>query len=215
MLEREKRRGQKQITDAVLLRKIILFLADNIGNNVSVTTMGNILVNEGLLQVQGRKGRPSAHTVQAYVHALLESYFFYEIKRFDVKGKQYLRTLGKYYVADTGLRNYLLGFRNRDSGHMLENIVYFELLRRGYDVAIGKVDAEEVDFIAAKADDRKYIQVTESMLGPDVRERELGPLRNIRDNYEKTVLSLEPGLDASYDGIKSLHLLDWLLEGDN
>lgn len=215
ILEREKRRGQKQITDAVLLRKIILFLADNIGNNVSVTTMGNILVNEGLLQVQGRKGRPSAHTVQAYVHALLESYFFYEIKRFDVKGKQYLRTLGKYYVADTGLRNYLLGFRNRDSGHMLENIVYFELLRRGYDVAIGKVDAEEVDFIAAKADDRKYIQVTESMLGPDVRERELGPLRNIRDNYEKTVLSLEPGLDASYDGIKSLHLLDWLLEGDN
>ena len=215
ILEREKRRGQKQITDAVLLRKIILFLADNIGNNVSVTTMGNILVNEGLLQVQGRKGRPSAHTVQAYVHALLESYFFYEIKRFDVKGKQYLRTLGKYYVADTGLRNYLLGFRNRDSGHMLENIVYFELLRRGYDVAIGKVDAEEVDFIAVKADDRKYIQVTESMLGPDVRERELGPLRNIRDNYEKTVLSLEPGLDASYDGIKSLHLLDWLLEGDN
>jgi predicted AAA+ superfamily ATPase len=215
ILEREKRRGQKQITDAVLLRKIILFLADNIGNNVSVTTMGNILVNEGLLQMQGRKGRPSAHTVQAYVNALLESYFFYEIKRFDVKGKQYLRTLGKYYVADTGLRNYLLGFRNRDSGHVLENIVYFELLRRGYDVAIGKVDAEEVDFIAAKADSRKYIQVTESMLGPDVKERELGPLRNIRDNYEKMVLSLEPGLDASYDGIKSLHLLDWLLEGDN
>ena len=142
-----------------------------------------------------------------------KSYFFYEIKRFDVKGKQYLRTLGKYYVADTGLRNYLLGFCNRDSGHVLENIVYFELLRRGYDVAIGKVDAEEVDFIAAKADSRKYIQVTESMLGPDVKERELGPLRNIRDNYEKMVLSLEPGLDASYDGIKSLHLLDWLLEG--
>ena len=214
ILEREKRRGQKQITDAVLLRKIILFLADNIGNNVSVTTMGNTLVNEGLLPGQGRKGLPSAHTVQAYVNALLESYFFYEIKRFDIKGKQYLRTLGKYYIADIGLRNYLLGFRNRDSGHVLENIVYFELLRRGYDVAIGKVDAEEVDFVATKADSRQYIQVTESMLSPDVRERELGPLQKIRDNYEKIVLSLEPGLDASYDGIKSLHLLDWLLEED-
>jgi len=211
ILEREKRRDRKQITDAVLLRKVILFLADNIGNNVSVTTMGNALVNEGLLQMPGRKGRPSAHTVQAYVNALLESYFFYEIKRFDIKGKQYLRTLGKYYIADIGLRNYLLGFRNRDSGHVLENIVYFELLRRGYDVAIGKVDAEEVDFIATKADARHYIQVTESMLSPDVRERELAPLRKIRDNYDKVILSLEPGLDTSYDGIRSLHLLEWLL----
>ncbi len=212
ILEREKRRGQKQITDSVLLRKIILFLADNIGSNVSVTTMGNTLINEGLLQVQGRKGMPSAHTVQAYVNALLESYFFYEIKRFDIKGKQYLRTLGKYYIADVGLRNYLLGFRNRDSGHVLENIVYFELLRRGYDVAIGKIGAAEVDFIAAKADAREYIQVTESMLSPDVRERELAPLRKIRDNYDKMILSLEPGLDTSYDGIRSLHLLDWLVE---
>ena len=212
ILEREKRRGQKQITDSVLLRKIILFLADNIGSNVSVTTMGNTLVNEGLLQLQGRKGLPSAHTVQAYVNALLESYFFYEIKRFDIKGKQYLRTLGKYYIADVGLRNYLLGFRNRDSGHVLENIVYFELLRRGYDMAIGKIGAAEVDFIAAKADAREYIQVTESMLSPDVRERELAPLRKIRDNYDKMILSLEPGLDTSYDGIRSLHLLDWLLE---
>lgn len=146
------------------------------------------------------------------MNALLESYFFYEIKRFDIKGKQYLRTLGKYYIADVGLRNYLLGFRNRDSGHVLENIVYFELLRRGYDVAIGKIGAAEVDFIAAKADAREYIQVTESMLSPDVRERELAPLRKIRDNYDKMILSLEPGLDTSYDGIRSLHLLDWLLE---
>lgn len=146
------------------------------------------------------------------MNALLESYFFYEIKRFDIKGKQYLRTLGKYYIADVGLRNYLLGFRNRDSGHVLENIVYFELLRRGYDMAIGKIGAAEVDFIAAKADAREYIQVTESMLSPDVRERELAPLRKIRDNYDKMILSLEPGLDTSYDGIRSLHLLDWLLE---
>ena len=211
ILEREKRRGQKRITDPVLLRKIILFLADNIGNTVSIASIGNTLVNEGLLEDGKRKGSPSAHTVQAYVNALLESYFFYEIKRFDIKGKEYLRTLGKFYIVDIGLRNYLLGVRNRDSGHAIENVVYFELLRRGYDVSIGKIDNGEVDFIATTADDKKYIQVTESMQSEDVRKRELAALQKIRDNYEKIVLSLEPGLDFSYDGIKSLNLIDWLL----
>lgn len=211
ILEREKRRGQRQITDPVLLRKIILFLADNIGSSISISSIGNTLMNEGLLEDGKRKGTPSAHTVQAYVNALMESYFFYEIKRFDIKGKEYLRTLGKYYIVDIGLRNYLLGFRNRDSGHAIENIVYFELLRRGYDVAIGKIDNTEVDFIATSADDKKYIQVTESMQSEDVRKRELAPLQKIRDNYEKIVLSLDPGLDTSYDGIKSEGLIDWLL----
>lgn len=213
ILEREKRRGQRQITDSALLRKIVLFLADNIGSSVSVSSIGNTLMNEGLLEDGKRKGTPSTHTVQAYIGALLESYFFYEIKRFDIKGKAYLRTLGKYYIVDIGLRNYLLGFRNRDSGHAIENVVYFELLRRGYDVAIGKIDNQEVDFIATTADDKLYIQVTESMQSEDVRKRELAPLQKIRDNYEKIVLSLETGLDASYDGIKSLNLVDWLLDG--
>lgn len=213
ILEREKRRGQRQITDSALLRKIVLFLADNIGSSVSVSSIGNTLMNEGLLEDGKRKGTPSTHTVQAYIGALLESYFFYEIKRFDIKGKAYLRTLGKYYIVDIGLRNYLLGFRNRDSGHAIENVVYFELLRRGYDVAIGKIDNQEVDFIATTADDKLYIQVTESMQSEDVRERELSPLQKIRDNYEKLVLSLEPGLDTSYEGIKSLNLIDWLLDG--
>ena len=213
ILEREKRRGQRQITDSALLRKIVLFLADNIGSSISVSSIGNTLMNEGLLEDGKRKGIPSTHTVQAYIGALLESYFFYEIKRFDIKGKEYLRTLGKYYIVDIGLRNYLLGFRNRDSGHAIENVVYFELLRRGYDVAIGKIDNQEVDFIATTADDKLYIQVTESMQSEDVRKRELSPLQKIRDNYEKIVLSLEPGLDASYDGIKSLNLVDWLLDG--
>lgn len=213
ILEREKRRGQRQITDSALLRKIVLFLADNIGSSVSVSSIGRTLMNEGLLEDGKRKGIPSTHTVQAYIGALLESYFFYEIKRFDIKGKEYLRTLGKYYIVDIGLRNYLLGFRNRDSGHAIENVVYFELLRRGYDVAIGKIDNQEVDFIATTADDKLYIQVTESMQSEDVRKRELAPLQKIRDNYEKIVLSLEPGLDASYDGIKSLKLIDWLLDG--
>ena len=135
-----------------------------------------------------------------------------QLKRFDIKGKEYLRTLGKYYIVDIGLRNYLLGFRNRDSGHAIENVVYFELLRRGYDVAIGKIGNAEVDFIATTADDKKYIQVTESMVSEEVRTRELAPLRNIRDNYEKFVLSMETGLDTSYDGIKSLSLIDWLLD---
>lgn len=211
ILERENRRGQKRITDPVLLRKIILFLADNIGSSVSVSSIGNILVNEGLLEDGKRKGIPSAHTVQAYVNALLESYFFYDIKRFDIKGKEYLRTLGKYYIVDIGLRNYLLGFRNRDSGHAIENVVYFELLRRGYDVAIGKVDNSEVDFIATKADDKLYVQVTESMLSEDTRCRELAPLQKISDNYEKIVLSVDTGMDSSYEGIKSINLIDWLI----
>lgn len=211
ILEREKRRGQKRITDPVLLRKIILFLADNIGSSISVSSIGNTLVNEGLLEDGKRKGSPSAHTVQAYVNALLESYFYYDIKRFDIKGKEYLRTLGKYYIVDIGLRNYLLGFRNRDSGHAIENVVYFELLRRGYDVAIGKVDNAEVDFIATKTDEKLYVQVTESMVSEDVRCRELAPLQKINDNYEKIVLSMVTGLDASYDGIKSLNLINWLI----
>ena len=110
-----------------------------------------------------------------------------------------------------GLRNYLLGFRNRDSGHAIENVVYFELLRRGYDVAIGKVDTAEVDFVATKTDEKLYVQVTESMVSEEVRRRELAPLQKIRDNYEKIILSMDTGLDSSYDGIKSLNLIQWLL----
>lgn len=211
ILEREKRKGQKQITDAVLLRKIILFLADNIGNSVSITSIGNTLVNEGLLENGSRKGKPSVHTVQAYINTLLESYFFYEIKRFDIKGKEYLRTLGKYYIVDIGIRNYLLGMRNRDTGHAIENVVYFELLRRGYDVAIGKIDNAEVDFIATNTESKIYIQVTESMQSEDVRKRELVPLQKIKDNYEKIIFSLDTGSDTSFEGIKSINLIDWLL----
>ena len=212
ILEREKRKGQKSITDAVLLRKIIMFLADNIGSSISVSSIGNTLVDEGLLNDEKRKGKPSAHTVSDYVNALTESYFFYEIKRFDIKGKEYLRTLGKYYIVDIGLRNYLLGFRDRDTGHALENIVYFELMRRGYDVAIGKIDNTKVDFIATKADDKLYVQVTESMTSETVRNRELAPLMKIRDNYEKIILSLDTGLENSFEGIKSLNVLEWLLK---
>lgn len=212
ILEREKRKGQRTITDPILLRKIIMFLADNIGNNTSATSIGNTLVNEGLLENGNRKSKPAVKTIQAYIKALCEAYIFYEIKRFDIKGKEYLRTLGKYYVVDIGLRNYMLGYREGDSGHILENIIYFELLRRGYDVAIGKIDNQEVDFIATKADEKKYIQVTETMNAPETRERELAPLRKIRDNYEKLVIALDCTLTQTQDGIKIVQALEFLME---
>ena len=212
ILEREKRRGQRRITDAALLRKIILFLADNIGSSISTTSMAGTLFNEGLLPDDARKGKPSTHTVQAYVNTLTESYFFYEIKRFDIKGKEFLRTLGKYYIVDTGLRTYLLGNRDRDRGHILENVVYLELLRRGYDLAVGKVDNTEVDFIATKYNEKMYIQVTESLQGEEVRSRELAPLEKIRDNYEKIVLSMDIDSGTTYNGIKALNIINWLLE---
>ena len=211
ILEREKRKGQRTITDSLLLRKLMMFLADNIGNTVSATSIGNTLVSEGLLEAGKRKVKPATHTIQAYIEALKESFIFYEIKRFDIKGREYLKTLGKYYIVDIGLRNYLLGYRDGDTGHILENIIYFELLRRGYDVAIGKLDNKEVDFVATKTDEKKYIQVTEAMTSSETRERELAPLQKISDNYEKLVIAMDPGLTQDQDGIKIVNAIDFLL----
>ena len=212
ILEREKRKGQRTITDSLLLRKLMMFLADNIGSTVSATSIGNTLVSEGLLEEGKRKAKPATHTIQTYIEALKESFIFYEIKRFDIKGREYLKTLGKYYIVDIGLRNYLLGYRDGDTGHILENVIYFELLRRGYDVAIGKIDSKEVDFIATKTDEKKYIQVTESMTAPETRARELAPLEKIADNYEKIVIAMEPGLMQDQAGIKIVSAIDFLLE---
>lgn len=211
ILERESRQNRHKVSNPTLLRKIVMFLADNIGSSVSVSSIGNILASEGLL-AEGRKGKPSAATVQSYVNALLESYFFYDIKRFDIKGKKYLRTLGKYYIVDIGLRNYLLGFRDRDTGRMLENVVCFELLRRGFDVAIGKAGNSEIDFVASRPERKLYVQVTASMNNEAVRQRELAPLAAVKDNYEKIILSMDPGLETSYDGIQVINVVDWLLE---
>lgn len=212
ILEREKRRGIRQITDAELLRKIILFLADNIGNNTSLNSVSNTLVSENMIQNRERHGKPATQTIASYVGALKEAYMFYDVKRFDIKGKEYLRTLGKYYIVDIGLRNYLLGFRDRDRGHALENIVYFELLRCGFDVAIGKIDNLEVDFVATNANEKMYIQVTESMKNESVRERELKPLQKIHNNYKKMVITLDKALDDEYDGIQSIDVIEWLLK---
>lgn len=211
ILEREYRRGQKRITDADLLKKIIMFLADNIGNNVSLTSIANTLMNERLIEDSPKKGKPAVQTIQAYVSALLESYVFYEIRRFDIKGKEYLRTLGKYYISDLGLKNYLLGYRGADTGHAIENLVYFELKRRGYDVAVGKTGNREIDFIASKTREKKYIQVTERMEEESTEERELSPLRSVRDNHEKIVIQRYGSSGETEDGIKIINLCDYLL----
>ena len=211
ILEREKRRGQRQITDALLMKKVVMFLCDNIGSSISASSIGKTLVNEGLMEEGKRNGKPSTHTIQAYIEALLEAYFFYGIKRFDIKGKEYLKTLGKYYVVDIGLRNYLLGIRDRDRGHILENVIYIELIRRGYDVAIGKIGNAEIDFIATKTREKLYVQVTESMMSEVVRERELAPLQKVDDNYDKIILTMDSG-EMSYNGIRQINIIDWLLE---
>lgn len=212
ILERERRRGQRQITDPVLLRRIIMFLADNIGNNTSLNSIGNTLVSGKMLEGRMKQGKPANQTIAAYVCALLESYMFYEIKRFDVKGKEELLTLGKYYIVDIGLRNYLLGYRDVDTGHIIENIVYFELLRRGYDVAVGKVGNKEIDFIATRDGEKIYYQVTEDMTSEETRARELAPLKMVKDNYEKVIIVMNTNSTASEEGIRIVRLIDFLLE---
>ena len=210
ILEHENRRGQRTVTNVILLRKIIMFLANNIGSNVSATSISNMLVSEGLLEEKSRK-KPAVHTIQRYIEALMEAYILYEVKRFDIKNREYLRTLGKYFIVDMGLRNYLLGYRDGDREKILENIVYLELLRQGYSVANGKIANHEVDFIATKMDEKKYIQVTENMNVPETRERKLVPLRKIRDHYEKIVIALDCDLTQTQDGIKVLKIIDFLL----
>ena len=212
ILERERRRGQRQITDPVLLRKIILFLADNIGNNTSLTSISNTLVSEKMLEDRVKQGKPATQTIAAYVNALKEAYLFDEIKRFDIKGKEELKTLGKYYIVDIGLRNYLLGYRDVDIGHMIENVVYFELLRRGYDVAVGKIGTREIDFIATNDHEKIYFQVTEDMTSESTRERELAPLKMVRDNYRKVILAMKTNSTASVEGIEIIRLIDFLTE---
>lgn len=209
ILQRDLRQGERKITDLTLLEKIARFLADNIGNITSLTAVSNALSSAKTIENTNLK--PGVRTVQDYVFALQQSYFFYKAKRFDIKGKDYLKMLEKYYIVDPGLRNYLLGYGKGDRGRMLENIVYFELLKRGYQVCIGKADNYEIDFRATKTDETIYIQVTESLISEETRERELRPLRRINDNFPKIILSMDRDLTSSYDGILSLNLIDWLL----
>ena len=197
-------------SDQMLLQKIVLFLCSNIGSITSPNSIGNVLSNEGDIKTGKTKGI-AGKTVDKYIAMLHNAFIFFSVGRYDVKGKQLLKTLGKNYIIDMGFRNMLLGYRDADRGHIIENIVFLELLRRDYRVYIGKVGEMKVDFVAEKPNDKIYIQVTESMQSPETRERELRPLRMIPDNYEKIVLSMDRNYINSYDGIKSLNLIDWLL----
>ena len=193
-----------------MLQKIMLFLCSNIGSITSPNSIGNVLANEGDIPTVKAKNI-AGKTVERYISMLRNAFVFFSVGRYDVKGKQLLKTLGKNYIIDLGFRNMLLGYRDADRGHILENIVFLELLRRDYRVYIGKIGETEIDFVAEKPNDKVYIQVTESMQSPETRERELRPLRMIPDNYEKIVLSMDRSFIYSYDGIKSLNLIDWLL----
>ncbi len=196
--------------DQAMLQKIMLFFCSNIGSITSPNSIGNVLSQKGDIHI-GRGKNVAGKTVDKYISLLRSAFIFYSVGRYDVKGKQLLKTLGKNYIVDMGFRNMLLGYRDADRGHIIENIVFLELMRRDYRVYIGKVGATEVDFVADKPNDKLYIQVTESMQSPETRERELRPLRMIPDNYEKIVLSMDRSYINSYDGIKSLYLIDWLL----
>ena len=201
---------RKGITDKNTLERVTKYLYDNIGNR---TSMKNISDN-----IVGLEKNNSYNTVSTYVQALIDSYIVYKANRYDIKGKEFLKTQEKYYAVDIGLRYYMLGQGSgRNMGHILENVVYLELLRRGYEVYIGKYDDLEVDFVARKPENTIYYQVALTARGENeednkILDRELTPLKKINDNYPKYILTLDDDLDADFDGIKKINVLDWLLE---
>ncbi|MCH5314770.1 MAG: ATP-binding protein [Eubacterium sp.] len=196
--------NRKKITDTMMLESITRFLFDNIGNPMSTKKIADTMTS------MGRK--IDVKTVEKYVSALTESFVMYQAKRYNVKGKQYLKTLEKYYAVDMGLRYMLLGTRSTDVGHILENVVYLELIRRGYDVYVGKIDDFEVDFVAMNKKQIEYFQVAATVRDENTLQRELLPLQKISDNYPKVILTLDDDPDADYDGIRRINVLDWLID---
>lgn len=196
--------GRKKINDPLILESICRFLFDNIGSNVSTKKISDTLSS------YGRKN--SVHTIEEYLTALLDSYILYKVNRFDIKGKQLLKTQEKYYLSDLGLRTYLLGRSyNKDLGHILENVVFLELKRRGYRVYIGKNDTTEVDFVVEAEDEYVYIQVALSVRDEQTLKRELKPLDNISDHFKKYIITLDYDTN-NYNGIKQISAIDFLLE---
>lgn len=195
---------KRKIYDISLLKLIAKYLASVVGSSVSVRGITNYIVSSGR--------KVSQNTVSDYVEALKEAFIFYEVSRFDIVGKQILSSNKKYYIVDLGLRNYILPRKSYDLGFSVENIVYFELLRRGYNVNIGKQDKEEVDFIAVKNGIITYIQVTADMTAKETFEREIRPLNMIKDNYKKIILTLDKFTLGDYAGIQIKNLMEWLLE---
>lgn len=200
---KEKDPAKRKITDILLLKTIAKYLASVAGNPVSIRSITDYLTSNG------RKISPN--TVGDYVEALTESFIFYPAERFDIVGKQILKASRKLYIVDLGLRNHILPRQQYDLGFSLENIVYFELLRRGYRVMIGKIGNSEVDFVAERQESYTYFQVTADMTAKETFDREIKPLTNIRDNYKKIVLTGDRFTVGNYNGIQVKNLSDWLL----
>ena len=196
-------------SDQLSLDKIAHFLSSNIGSITSPNKIGNILSSEGNINKNKNKNI-AGKTVDKYISMLNNAFIFYRVGRYDIKGKQLLKTLDKNYIVDMGFRNMLLGYRDADRGHILENIVFLELIRRHYRVYIGKIGDTEVDFLAEKPNEKLYIQVTESLVSPKTRERELPPLLSINDNYEKIILTSDRNFITCENGIKIINVIDWL-----
>ena len=195
--------ARKKVQDVMLLESVVKFLFDNIGNIVSSKKISDSLVSNGR--------KTTSATIENYIEALTESFILYKTNRYDVKGKQHLKSLEKYYLVDVGLRRLLLGDKNADIGHILENIVYLELIRRGYKVAIGKIGDLEIDFIAEYNGEKIYYQVAASVLSPETFSREIAPLQKVTDNYPKFIISMDE-ISINEDGIKQINIIDFLMQ---
>lgn len=195
--------SRKKLPDVMMLESVIRFTADNIGNILSTKRIADIMTADGR--------KIDQKTVERYLSALRETFFVYEAKRYNIKGKQLLKTLGKYYLVDIGLRRMLLGSRSFDAGRILENIVYLELMHRQKRVYIGKMDSLEVDFVAMDENGITYYQVAATVRDEATLKRELASLQQINDQYPKYILTLDEDPTADYDGIKRINALKWLM----
>ena len=196
---------RNNIKDTALLENIIKYLANNIGSAISASKISDYLNSNKIVE------KSNHQTIDNYLNMLEKSFIMYKAERTDIKSKALLKTLGKYYISDTGIRNIILGYRNINEGHLLENVVYLELLRRGYRVNIGKTNDYEVDFVAENPKTIKYFQVTQTLVNEEVKNRELRSLENIDDNYEKIILTMDRTINNDYNGIKVVNIIDWLL----
>lgn len=194
---------RNKFPDTMMLESVLRFAYYNIGNILSTKKIADTMTSDGR--------KIDTKTVEKYLNALMESYMLYQCKRYNIKGRQYLKTLDKYYAVDMGMRKVLLGSKAMDAGHILENIVYLELLRRGYDVYIGKVDDLEVDFVAMDDKGMTYYQVSATVRDEKTLKRELASLQSINDHYPKILLTLDDDPEMEYAGIRKINALDWLL----
>lgn len=197
---------RNSIKDTALLENIIKYLVSNIGSSISATKISDYLNSNKIVD------KSNHQTTDNYLNMLEKSFIMYKADRTDIRNKTLLKTLGKYYVSDIGIRNTIFGFRNIDEGHLLENIVYLELLRRGYKVNIGKTGDYKVDFVAENLNEITYYQVTKTLASEEVKIREIRSLESIADNYEKIILTMDKTINKDYNGIKIINLIDWLLE---